>query len=46
VKYVGSVVGIKVFWPCKYLLKNDEMVDTTIKQCHVIMDGVNNLSKK
>jgi hypothetical protein len=25
---------------------NDEVVKTTIEQCHVIMDGVNNLSKK
>ncbi len=32
--------------PSKYLLMNDEVVKTTIKQCHVIMDGVNNLSKK
>jgi hypothetical protein len=25
---------------------NDELVRTTIEQGHVIMDGVNNLSKK
>jgi len=25
---------------------NDEVVKMTIEQCHVIMDGVNNLSKK
>jgi hypothetical protein len=25
---------------------NDEVVKTSIKQCHVIMDGVNNLLKK
>ncbi len=25
---------------------NDEVVTTTIEQCQVIMDGVNNLSKK
>jgi hypothetical protein len=25
---------------------NDEVVKTSIEQCHVIMDGVNNLSKK
>jgi hypothetical protein len=25
---------------------NDEVVDTAINQCHVIMDGVNNLLKK
>jgi hypothetical protein len=24
---------------------NDEVVNTVIKQCHMIMDGVNNLSK-
>jgi hypothetical protein len=25
---------------------NDEVVETMIEQCHMIMDGVNNLSKK
>jgi len=25
---------------------NDEVVDTVINQCHMIMDGVNNLLKK
>jgi len=39
-------MGIKVFWPCKYLLMNDEEVVMARDQCHVIMDGVNNLSKK
>jgi len=41
-----SLVGIKVFWPCKYLSLNDEVVQMVIEQCHVIMDGVNNLLKK
>jgi hypothetical protein len=39
-------VGIEVFWPCKYLLMNDEEVVIMRNQCHIIMDGVNNLSKK
>ncbi len=46
VKYCRSTVGIEVFWPCKYLSMNDEVVEMAINQCHVIMDGVNNLSKK
>ncbi len=37
---------MEVFWPCKYLLMNDEVVKTMIMQCHVIMDRVNSLSKK
>jgi hypothetical protein len=40
------MVGIEGFWPNKCLLMNDELVRTTIEQWHVIMDGVNNLSKK
>jgi hypothetical protein len=46
VRYYTSAVGIEDFWPCKYLSMNDELVETTIEQCHVKMDGVNNLSKK
>jgi hypothetical protein len=37
---------IKVFWPYKYLSMNDEVIEMPIEQCHVIMDQVNNLSKK
>jgi hypothetical protein len=40
------MVGIKVFWPYKYLSTNDEEVATMKDQCHMIVDGVNNLSKK
>jgi hypothetical protein len=39
-------MGVEVFWPCKYLLMNDEEVEMARDQCHAIMDGVNNLSKK
>jgi hypothetical protein len=39
-------VGIKVFWPYKYLSMNDEEVVMVRDQCHVIVDGVNNLLKK
>jgi hypothetical protein len=46
VRCCRSMVGMEVFWPYKYLSMNDEMVKTVIEQCHVIMDGVNNLSKK
>jgi hypothetical protein len=46
VRYYELVVGIKVFWPYKYLSMNDEEVATTRDQCHMIMDGVNNLLKK
>ncbi len=46
VRYYESMVGIKVFWPYKYLSMNDERVATTRDQCHMIVDGVNNLSKK
>jgi len=46
VRYSGSMVGIKVFWPCKYLLMNDEKIAMVRHQCHVIVDGVNNLLKK
>jgi hypothetical protein len=28
VKYCRSVMGLKVFWPCKYVLMNDEEVAT------------------
>ncbi len=45
-KYYGSAVRIKVFWPCKHLLMNDEELAMTRDQCHVIVDGVNNLLKK
>ncbi len=44
--YYSSVVGIKVFWPCKYLSMNDEEVATMRDQCHVIVYGVNNLLKR
>jgi hypothetical protein len=40
------MVGIVVFWPCKDLLMNDEVVDMMIVQGHITMDGVNNLTKK
>jgi hypothetical protein len=30
-RYCKSKVGIKVFWPCKYLSMNDEVVKTSIK---------------
>jgi hypothetical protein len=46
VRYYKSIVGIEGFWPSKYLLMNDEVVRMAIKQCHMIMDGMNNLSKK
>jgi hypothetical protein len=46
VRYCGSMVGMEIFWPCKYLSMNDEMVKTAIEQCHVIMDGVLHFSKK
>lgn len=46
VRYFKSMVGIEVFWPCKYLLMNDEEVVRMRNQCHIIMDGVNNLSNK
>ncbi len=46
VKYCRLAMGLKVFWPCKYVLMNDEEVVTVRDQCHVIVDGVNNLSKK
>ncbi len=39
-------MGLKVFWPCKYVSMNDEKVALARDQCHVIVDGVNNLSKK
>ncbi len=39
VRYFGSMVGIKDFWPCKHLSMNDEEVATTRNQCHIIMDG-------
>jgi hypothetical protein len=39
-------MGIKIFSPYKYLLMNDEEVAMARDQCHVIMDGVINLSKK
>ncbi len=29
VKYCISTMGLKVFWPCKYVLMNDEKVATT-----------------
>jgi hypothetical protein len=38
-------MGIEVFWPCKYLLMNDEEVAMAKDQCQVIVDGVNNLLK-
>jgi len=37
---------IEVFWPYKFLSMNDEMIEMSIEQCHVIMDQVNNLSNK
>jgi hypothetical protein len=46
VRYYGSTIKIKGFWPNKYLLMNDEVVRMAIEQCHMIMDGANNLSKK
>ncbi len=45
-KYFGLAVRIMVFWPCKYLSMNDEEVAKVRDQCHVIVDGVNNLLKK
>ncbi len=39
-------MGIKVFWPCKYQSVNDEKVVMARDQCQVIVDGVNNFSKK
>ncbi len=46
VRYCKSMMGIEIFWPCKYLSMNDEKVAMAKDQCHVIVDGVNNLSKK
>jgi len=46
VKYYESIVGIDVFWPYKYLSMNDEEVMMVRDQCHVIVDGANNLLKK
>jgi len=46
VKYYESIVGIDVFWPYKYLSMNDEEVMMVKDQCHVIVDGANNLLKK
>jgi hypothetical protein len=40
------MMGLKDFWPCKYVLMNDEEVASTRDQRHVIVDGVNNLLKK
>jgi hypothetical protein len=40
------MMGIKVFWPYKYLSMNDEEVAMAKDQCHMIVDGVNNFSKK
>ncbi len=45
-QYYGLDVGIDIFWPCKYLSMNDEKVARMKNQCHVIVDGVNNFSKK
>ncbi len=45
-KYYKSTMGIKVSWPCKYLSMNDKEVAIVRDQCHVIVDGVNNLLKK
>ncbi len=45
-KYYKSTMGIKVSWPCKYLSMNDKEVAIVRDQCHVIVDGVNKLSKK
>jgi len=39
-------MGLKVFWPCKYVLMNDEEVAIAKNQCHMIVDGMNNLSKR
>jgi hypothetical protein len=39
-------VGIEAFWPYKYMLMNDEEVVMVKDQCHMIVDGVNNLLKK
>jgi hypothetical protein len=36
---------MEVFWPCKYLSMNDEVVEMVIMQCHVIRDRVNNFFK-
>ncbi len=44
--YYGLVVRIEMFWPCKDLLMNDEVVDMMIVQGHLTMDGVNNFAKK
>jgi hypothetical protein len=46
VRYYESKVGIEAFWAYKYLSMNDEDVMMAKDQCHVIVDGVNNLSKK
>jgi hypothetical protein len=46
VRYYKLEVEIEVFWPYKYLSMNDEEVAIAKDQCHVIMDGVNNPSKK
>jgi len=46
VSYYESLIGIEVFWPSKYLSLNDEVFQMVIEQCHMIMDGVNNLLKK
>jgi hypothetical protein len=46
VRYYRLVVGIEVFWPCKYLSVNDEEVVMARDQCQVIVDGVNVFSKK
>ncbi len=45
-KYFGLVVIIMVFWPCKYFSMNDEEVAKVRDQCHMIVNGVNNLLKK
>ncbi len=34
------------FWPCKYLSMNDKEVAMARNQCHMMVDGVNNLLKK
>jgi hypothetical protein len=46
VKYYGSMVRIEGFWHCKYLSMNEEKVVMAKDQCHMIVDGMNNLSKK
>ncbi len=46
VRYYGSIMGIEVFWPYEYLSMNNEKVVTARDQCHMIVDGVNNFSKK